>query len=287
MSAAASAPALPVRDDWQLPILGPVSRADVCKLAQPRITRTQFAPRFHFHGATLLYLATGILECNNGGSHLSVDAERSPQLLLIDPHTVADLVKTPAADSGEFRSILLEMPDTALTQFRQSHSRLQRTQTPDIAFRTVELHNDLSSMLLHVLKSAIDQSISDARMHYRVQELLLTLAEHGHTFAPAGRPRVTTQLREFISEAPERRWTAQDAAQLLLMSESTLRRKLAHEQTRFDELLVDVRMHHALMLLQTTDWTVPHVAAASGYRSRTRFSDRFRARFGYTPSTVR
>lgn len=38
------------------------------------------------------------------------------------------------------------------------------------------------------------------------------------------------------------------------------------EQLRFDALLLEVRMHHAMALLQTTGWSVPRVAEACGYR---------------------
>lgn len=71
------------------------------------------------------------------------------------------------------------------------------------------------------------------------------------------------------------------------MSETTPRWRLAQEHVRVDALLGDIRMHHALMLVQTTSWSVPHIAQACGYQSRARFAERFRARFGYLPSTVR
>ncbi|ANM77692.1 helix-turn-helix domain protein [Serratia marcescens] len=71
------------------------------------------------------------------------------------------------------------------------------------------------------------------------------------------------------------------------MSPATLRRRLAAEQTRFEDLLIDVRMHHAMMLLQTTRWDMTRIAEACGYKSRSRFSERFQKRFGYAPSAIR
>ncbi|WP_315138655.1 helix-turn-helix domain-containing protein [Achromobacter marplatensis] len=71
------------------------------------------------------------------------------------------------------------------------------------------------------------------------------------------------------------------------MSEATLHRRLSDERVRFEDLLIDVRMHHTMMLVQTTSWSIPHIAQACGYKSRARFAERFRARFGYLPSTVR
>lgn len=66
-----------------------------------------------------------------------------------------------------------------------------------------------------------------------------------------------------------------------------MRRRLAGESVRFVDLLIDTRMHHAMMLLQTTSWSIPRVALACGYQSRARFADGFRARFGYLPSVIR
>jgi AraC-like DNA-binding protein len=66
-----------------------------------------------------------------------------------------------------------------------------------------------------------------------------------------------------------------------------LRRKLAAEGTAFRDLVQDVRMVHALSLLQNTDVPVLHVALAAGYASASRFTARFRTRFGYLPTDIR
>ena len=67
----------------------------------------------------------------------------------------------------------------------------------------------------------------------------------------------------------------------------TLRRKLAAEGVVFRDLVQDVRMSHALALLQNTDTPVLQVAISSGYASPSRFTARFRARFGYLPTDIR
>ena len=58
------------------------------------------------------------------------------------------------------------------------------------------------------------------------------------------------------------------------------RREKADEQTRFEDLLIDVRMHHAMMLVQTTRWDMTRIAEACGYKSRARFSERFQKQIG-------
>ena len=77
------------------------------------------------------------------------------------------------------------------------------------------------------------------------------------------------------------------AARALAMSEDTLHRRLAGEDTSFSKLLTDVRMDHAVSLLWTTDLPVGHVAVEAGYTSASRFATRFNARFGILPSKLR
>lgn len=206
---------------------------------------------------------------------------------MVDPRTTANLVKTPSATSGDFRSVLLEIADPILAAFRGLHPAKRSAPRNNAPFREVALGDDLAQTLRHVCEHVADETVSDARMQHRIFELLVTLEEAGHTFASSGPPRVTDQLRELITAAPDRRWTAREAGHHLAMSESTLRRRLAREEIRFEELLIDARMHHGLMLLQTTNWTVPQVATACGYLSRARFTERFHARFGYAPSAAR
>ncbi|WP_233986864.1 helix-turn-helix transcriptional regulator [Pectobacterium versatile] len=71
------------------------------------------------------------------------------------------------------------------------------------------------------------------------------------------------------------------------MSEATLRRRLSAEQTRFEVLLLETRMQHAMMLVQTTSWSMQRLAEACGYKSSARFSERFKNRFGCSPTKIR
>ncbi|MGK2888297.1 MAG: hypothetical protein ACSLEN_01715 [Candidatus Malihini olakiniferum] len=48
---------------------------------------------------------------------------------------------------------------------------------------------------------------------------------------------------------------------------ATLRRRIAAEHERFETILSDIRMHHGMMLLQTTAWSIPRITEACGYQS--------------------
>jgi AraC-like DNA-binding protein len=122
---------------------------------------------------------------------------------------------------------------------------------------------------------------------HRMAELLHWLDLHGAGISPARPATASSRVRLLLAAAPDRRWSAPDIARQLAMSEATLRRHLAAEGVSLTEILVDVRMSHALTLLQTTDRPISQIALDTGYESASRFAVRFRQRFGFAPTAVR
>ena len=90
-----------------------------------------------------------------------------------------------------------------------------------------------------------------------------------------------------IGVAPEKNWISKDIAQSVAMSEATFRRRLADEGQSFTGILLDVRMTLALTLLQVTDISISKIAYQVGYESASRFSVRFKKRFGFSPTAIR
>jgi AraC-like DNA-binding protein len=131
------------------------------------------------------------------------------------------------------------------------------------------------------------ERISHAIAQHRVQEILLWLDRHGVNLATLWPSAFAERVRALLTSAPYKRWTAALVARQLHTSEATLRRHLAAEGTRLSDLLVDVRMSHALLLLQSTDSPVGHIARDVGYESASRFAVRFRKRFGFAPTAIR
>ena len=121
----------------------------------------------------------------------------------------------------------------------------------------------------------------------RLQEVLLWLGERGFHFPPPMPASLGQEVRRLLSSDPSADWSMEQVARETATSIPTLRRKLAAEGVAFRDLVHDVRMSHALSLLQNTDTPVLHVALATGYASASRFSARFRARFGYLPTDIR
>lgn len=122
---------------------------------------------------------------------------------------------------------------------------------------------------------------------HRMQELLVWLAHTGLVFSPEMPADLCRKVRLMIGAAPEQGWTATTLAQSLAMSEATFRRRLAEQGQSFSAILIDVRMTMALTLLQVTDRPIAHIAGQVGYESASRFSERFKRRFGFSPTAVR
>jgi AraC-like DNA-binding protein len=129
--------------------------------------------------------------------------------------------------------------------------------------------------------------IPDAVAESRMRELLAWLSHMGFVFASGGPVSVQRKVRLTIGMAPEKNWIAKDLALALAMSEATFRRKLAEEGQSFSGILVDVRMSYALTLLQVTDTPISGIAYQVGYESASRFSVRFKKRFGFSPNAIR
>jgi AraC-like DNA-binding protein len=122
---------------------------------------------------------------------------------------------------------------------------------------------------------------------HRLAELLVWLSLHGIGFAPPTATSVSTRLRRMFAQALSEPWTTARGPSELAMSEATLRRRLASEDASFADLLADVRMSHAMTLLQSTDHSVARIASDVGYESPSRFAVRFRERFGFAPTAIR
>lgn len=132
-----------------------------------------------------------------------------------------------------------------------------------------------------------DPLTPDRLRNHAVREVLLWLGEEGIGFGPVRPVSLTNRLRSALSQDPDTPWRSADAARALAVSEATLRRRLAADGTSFGDLLVDVRMTHALGLLQTSDLAINRIALEVGYASASRFAVRFKARFGVSPSAIR
>ncbi|WP_224788349.1 helix-turn-helix transcriptional regulator, partial [Citrobacter amalonaticus] len=74
-----------------------------------------------------------------------------------------------------------------------------------------------------------------------------------------------------------------DLANILHMSEVSIRKKLEKESNNFNTLVLDIRMHQAAKLITTTEKHINSIANEVGYTSTSYFIRNFKEFFGITP----
>ncbi|WP_394840763.1 AraC family transcriptional regulator [Pendulispora brunnea] len=195
---------------------------------------------------------------------------------------VVDISNTPGP-SGTYRALWI----CWCSELLAASSAPRRRPSPGVA-----LHAALGEPFRASFYRAFD-GLSDADglpasiATHRLYEVLLWLGERGFHFPLPAPASLAQQVRRLLSADPSAAWSMERVAHETATSIPTLRRRLAAEGMAFRDLVQDVRMSHALSLLQNTDVPVLHVALAAGYASASRFSARFRARFGYLPTDIR
>lgn len=254
-------------------------------LAQPCLRRPQQARRFRFFEATLILVSSGRLTLDNGEALMELDGPLT--LMAVAQNACADVKKIPGGHDLTFRSLFLAFAPEVILEFYKRYGNEMSTSSPVTSYRRMTLDDDLADTLNYCLRGMYAAQVSDREQMHRLTGLLLALAERGSLFARPSTQHVGDRLTGLLAEDPAHHWTAAKAGRELGMSEATLRRRLAAENLRFETLLLDIRMHHAMTLLQTTTRSVPQIAEACGYRANSRFSLRFRERFGCSPSRVR
>ncbi|MGL5659851.1 MAG: helix-turn-helix transcriptional regulator [Aeromonas sp.] len=99
---------------------------------------------------------------------------------------------------------------------------------------------------------------------------------------PASAMTLAERLSRYLAVEPGLDHTLEGIAPHFSMSRASMVRKLSAEGRSFRQLLTQVRMSHALSLLQQ-HLTPLETALACGYDSPSRFAARFKQEFGLTP----
>lgn len=146
----------------------------------------------------------------------------------------------------------------------------------------------LLPVLRQLLEALNASAVPDAALvDHALLGVLVALARNGHgQFLRASDPSLGARIRLLVSAAPDREWTSADFEEALHVSGATLRRRLAEENTSLRALLLEARLHHGLVLLQTGRKALKSVAQACGYRSVPSFTRNFVTRFGIEPADV-
>jgi AraC-like DNA-binding protein len=194
-----------------------------------------------------------------------------------------DVVNIPAADSGLYETLIVEVEHVPeAVQHLKSSPRQPR---PGLDMR-VPLNAELVEALVHAAALLAASDHANALAEHRLAEVLLLLRK-----VPAASCIFETTLAArvgwLVLGDPARRWSATSIGRALGMAASTLRRKLKGEGTSLRVVLAQTRMRLAHDILARGEGNVTDAAAMAGYASRSHFGRRFRSLYGASPSAVR
>lgn len=197
---------------------------------------------------------------------------------------LVDITNTPEHD-GTYGAQWISWDGSAVDSFLQTASSI-------VPASATSLLPQLEAEFRIAYQTAFDSllnvdGVPPSVAEHRLKEVLLWLHERGVSFHTPQPDNLSLRLRRLIQDDPAHEWSIDEVARRARSSPATLRRHLASERITFRDVLQDVRMSHALAILQNTDTSILSVASAVGYDSASRFAARFRTRFGYLPSEIR
>ncbi|QJI37956.1 helix-turn-helix transcriptional regulator [Pseudomonas sp. ADAK13] len=266
---------------WLLPSGASLKAQALCMVATPHLMWPQHATDFRFFEATLLVVTSGHLTLARG--ERTWELADSHTLMVVAKNSIMNIQKTPDKNSSAFSSLFLTFAPGLITEFHQRYGHNVMAAPTVDECKTTELDDDLNDALQFCIRGISSPTVSESQQTTRLLGLLLALQERGIVFIRPSTPGLPEQLTQLLTKAPEKHWTAAQVSRELAVSEATLRRRLATEGISFSAMLIEVRMHHAMMLLQTTHFSISQIADACGYRAISRFSMRFKSRFGFSP----
>jgi AraC-like DNA-binding protein len=244
-----------------------LARLDIYTRLRQRIASAPFAE------LTVVRIGSGSKRIDNGADSVEV---ATGQYLAVASGQLLNIENIPAPAgvyAASCLSILSDLPYPRADLPPRRWARLSPNTALDQAFAHAE--------------QGLRETLTPTLLRYRVGELLEALAFSGFMPVPREGEPTAERLRMLLATAPGDDWRAEDVAARLAMSAATLRRRLAAEHSGFRAVLEEVRLSHALALVQGSAQPLKWVALECGYQSASRFAERFRERFGCLPSELR
>ena len=245
------------------------------------VRHRQYIAAVPFPQFTLILVQAGNKRvAGNGMARIDADAG---SLLAIASGSVLTLENLPPAQ-GRYEALCIEI-ETGLA--RAVASELASIDPTPPVHCVPRPRAYLDEALARLAQGLGDESLPAAVLTARVAEVIAGLEAEGVPVWPMCRPSLAERVRRCLAADLTNPPSPVAVARGLHLSAPTLRRHLATEKTSYSELLSDLRLSAGLAWIQGGDTPIAQVAERCGYASASRFAERFRARFGVTPSALR
>ncbi|MFT3733734.1 MAG: helix-turn-helix transcriptional regulator [Rhodocyclaceae bacterium] len=273
-----------------LQALPALSVPGVLSLSQHRARLPQQIRRVPMFRPVLVRVVAGVKRVYSGAEEGEAQDVGTGCFAAFAARSECSLLNIPA-ENGYLAEVLGIAPDS-IEAFRGRHGSLvaEALRQPVSPTLSVTADTNMEAAWQHLRElwqAGVTPQPEIAR--HRLEEVLLCLALRG-----AGQALFLTRhdcwserLRLVLQSAPGRKWSASDAAAELHCSEATLRRHLAAEGSSLRNMLETIRMNAGLGLVLNSARRIDDIALACGYDSASRFSIRFRQRFGQSPTEMR
>jgi AraC-like DNA-binding protein len=237
------------------------------------------------HHPTVVLVLAGRKELHLAAATRNIQAG---ELLLVPGNSSLHLGNVPDPAVGSYLALSLSFPPATLEHFR----RLYRAAAGGAEQRAVwsaAAGDDFVRALQQWLAWCMESPPQPELALHRQIELLLLLVRDGcaGNLLLDNRLGWRQRVSQLVSCDLSHAWDAPSVSRRLAVGESSLRRYLREEGTSFREVLEEARLVAGLGLLQETFWPVARVAAEVGYESPSRFAERFKLRFGLTPTQLK
>lgn len=246
--------------------------------------QTQVIRDIPLHNPGFVLVVSGNKEVLNGAQ---VTTYSSGQLLLFPAGITLGITNHPEAGSDYLAVAVTFAPDV-LERFTKNYGKELDiwAQKPQSIATASDEFLQLVAQCLQICVGGVNSALMQT---HREEGLLLSLAQSGlaGNFFMLQQTSWQQKVSSCLAMDISRAWRMEDVATRFACSEATLRRRLEEEQCNFRTLLEDVRLTSGLSLLQETDWSILRIAQTVGYESSSRFSERFRLRFGLSPQELR
>ncbi|WP_201312919.1 helix-turn-helix transcriptional regulator [Dyella sp. EPa41] len=180
--------------------------------------------------------------------------------------------------NGPYRAVCLCLPMAMLEPGPSA--------TDALPWAALPVTRELEQAFAHV-EQGVSERLTESLLRHRVAELVAAVALAGYRPPLERGRRLGERIRLLLNTQPAREWRAEEVAGRLALSAATLRRRLSEEASSFRGILEEVRLTHGLALVQGSNKPLKQIAAECGYASPSRFTARFRERFGTLPSDLR
>ncbi|MEO3416296.1 helix-turn-helix domain-containing protein [Roseovarius sp. CAU 1744] len=213
---------------------------------------------------------------------------KAGEMLIVPPNVDFWLGKYPDKENGVYQGLGFRFDIETVEEFRRAYGKGSENWNLAANWRA-----PASEAILEWTQQWLDWSrkypVSLQVQRHRLVELLLLLAQSGLAGNVILGRGSSWRLRvsQLVGVDPARDWRYGHVCRTLGISESAMRRKLKLEGTGFREVLEETRLMTGLTMVQETGMTICQISDAVGYQSQSRFTDRFKERFGVTPSSLR